>query len=147
MLIAGGALVSAFLPVFADALARDDADEAWTIASGVTNVVFGATVILAAMAAMLAPWLVRHLIAPGFTAVQQALAVDLMRIVLLSTVVFAVSGIQMGILNACQHFLLPALAPIAYNLGILFGAIWLAPATASGAWPTVWWSAPSCTSS
>jgi putative peptidoglycan lipid II flippase len=127
MLIAGGALVSAFLPVFADALARDDEDEAWTIASGVTNVVFAVTLVLAALAAMAAPWLVQHIIAPGFNPAQQALAADLMRIVLVSTLVFAVSGIQMGILNAYQHFLLPALAPIAYNFGILIGALWLAP--------------------
>jgi len=127
MLIAGGALVSAFLPVFADALSRDDEEEAWTIASGVTNIVLLVTLALATLAAVLAPWLVQHVIAPGFTAEQQALTVDLMRIILASTLVFAVSGIQMGILNAYQHFLLPALAPIAYNLGILGGALWLAP--------------------
>ncbi len=126
-LIAGGALISAFLPVFADHLAHDDEDEAWTVASGMTSLIFAATAILAALAALAAPWLVAHVVAPGFTPAQQALTVDLMRIILVSTLIFAVSGIQMGILNAFQHFLLPALAPIAYNLGILFGAIWLVP--------------------
>jgi putative peptidoglycan lipid II flippase len=126
-LIAGGALVSAFLPVFSDALAKKDEDTAWTIASAVTNLVFLATVALGGMAAVAAPWLVSHVLAPGFDPAQQALTVQLMRIILLSTVIFSVSGIQMGILNAFQHFLLPAIAPIAYNLGIIAGAVWLTP--------------------
>ncbi len=126
-LIAGGALISAFLPVFAEALARDDPDDAWTIASGVTNVVFATTALLAGIAAVAAPWLTAQVVAPGFGPDQQALTVDLMRIVLVSTLVFALSGIQMGILNAFQHFWLPALAPIVYNAGILAGAAWLAP--------------------
>jgi putative peptidoglycan lipid II flippase len=42
-------------------------------------------------------------------------------------VIFGVSGVIMGILNARQHFLLPALAPILYNLGIIGGAVVLAP--------------------
>jgi putative peptidoglycan lipid II flippase len=126
-LIAGGALVSAFLPVFADALARHDDDEAWTVASGMTNLILVTTAALALLAAIAAPWLVGRLLAPGFDAAQQALTVSLMRIVLVSSLVFAVSGIQMGILNAYQHFLTPALAPIAYNLGIIAGALWFTP--------------------
>jgi putative peptidoglycan lipid II flippase len=43
-------------------------------------------------------------------------------------VVFGVSGVVMGILHAHQHFLLPALAPTIYNLGIIAGAVFLAPA-------------------
>jgi len=126
-LIAGGALISAFLPVFAGALAREDEDEAWTVASGVTNIVFVATAVLAALSAWAAPWLVGAVVAPSFSPEMRALTVDLMRVILLSTLVFAVSGIQMGILNAFQHFVLPAVAPIVYNLGILAGALWLAP--------------------
>ncbi len=126
-LIAGGALISAFLPVFAEALARGDPDDAWTVASGVTNLVLAATAVAAGIAALAAPWLTAHVVAPGFAPDQQALTVDLMRIILVSTLVFALSGIQMGILNAFQHFWLPALAPIVYNVGILAGAVWLAP--------------------
>jgi putative peptidoglycan lipid II flippase len=126
-LVAGGALVSAFLPVFADGLARGDRRGAWRVASGVTNLVFASTVVLASAAAVAAPWLVAHVVAPGFSVEQQALTVSLMRVILLATVVFSVSGIQMGILNAFQHFLTPAIAPILYNLGILAGALFLAP--------------------
>lgn len=126
-LIAGGALVSAFLPVFADNIARGRREHGWLVASGITNLAFLVTLVLGALAAVTAPWLVAHVIAPGFDAGQQALTVSLMRVILVATLVFSVSGVQMGILNAFQHFLLPAVAPIVYNLGILAGALWLAP--------------------
>jgi putative peptidoglycan lipid II flippase len=82
---------------------------------------------LAAVAALLAPWLVRTAIAPGFDPARQALTVELMRLMLLTPVIFGVSGVVMGILNARQHFLLPAFAPVLYNLGIVAGAALLAP--------------------
>ncbi len=46
---------------------------------------------------------------------------------LLSPVVFALSGLLMGILNAQQHFALPALAPACYRLGQIFGLVILVP--------------------
>ena len=51
------------------------------------------------------------------------LAVDLTRIMLISPVLFAVSGMFMGILNARRHFLTPALAPMFYNLSIIVAAL------------------------
>lgn len=123
--IAGGALISAFLPVFSAGLARDE-EEAWRLASGVTHTIFLITLVLSVAAAVLAPQLVRWL-TPAFGPEQQELTVQLMRVVLASTVIFSISGLQMGMLNAFQHFLTPALAPVLYNLGILVGALALAP--------------------
>ncbi len=77
--------------------------------------------------ALAAPWLVHTVLAPGFSAAQQALTAELVRWMLVSTVIFGVSGIVMGVLNSFQHFLLPALAPILYNLSIIAGAWFLAP--------------------
>jgi putative peptidoglycan lipid II flippase len=124
--LAGGALISAFLPVFSSALANEGEDQAWLVASGVGNIIFLVTAVLAGAAALIAPQLVAFL-TPSFPPDQQALTVDIMRVVLLSTVIFSISGLQMGILNALHHFLTPALAPIAYNLGILLGTVALAP--------------------
>ncbi|HKZ50673.1 MAG TPA: murein biosynthesis integral membrane protein MurJ, partial [Dehalococcoidia bacterium] len=56
----------------------------------------------------------------------QGLAVDLTRLMLISPVLFAVSGMVTGILNARHRFLLPALAPMLYNLAIIGGALLLA---------------------
>jgi putative peptidoglycan lipid II flippase len=126
-IVAGGALGSAFIPTFASYLAQDDKVDAWRLASSVINLVLVITMALATLAALLAPWLVRTVVAPGFDPARQALTVRLMRLMLVTPVVFGVSGVVMGILNARQHFLLPALAPILYNLGIIGGAAALAP--------------------
>jgi len=126
-IVAGGALASAFIPTFAALVARDDDEGAWQLASAVINLVLVLTTVLAAAAALAAPWLVRTVIAPGFEPARQALTADLMRLMLLTPTIFGVSGVVMGILNARQHFLLPALAPIVYNLGIIAGALLLAP--------------------
>jgi putative peptidoglycan lipid II flippase len=126
-LVAGGALGSAFIPTFTDYLARDDHKDAWRLASGVANLVLAIMTSIAAVAAILAPWLVREVIAPGFDPAQQALTARLMRLMLVTPVVFGVSGLVMGALNAHQHFLLPAVAPIFYNLAIIGGALGLAP--------------------
>jgi putative peptidoglycan lipid II flippase len=126
-LIAGGALGSAFIPVFAGSLARHDLRGAWRLFSAVTNLVLIVMSLVAVLATVLAPWLVRALLAPEFTQAQQALTVDLMRWMLLSTIIFGLSGIIMGVLNSFQHFLLPALAPVLYNMAIAAGAWFLAP--------------------
>jgi putative peptidoglycan lipid II flippase len=126
-LVAGGALGSAFIPAFTERLVRADRLSAWHMASSVVNLVFILMTLLALLAGILAQPLITHVVAPGFTVEQQRLTVTLMRWMLISTVVFGVSGIVMGILNACQHFLLPALAPVIYNLAIIAGAWFLAP--------------------
>lgn len=126
-IVAGGALGSAFIPTFAAFWAQDKEGEAWRLASSIINLVLIITTALAALAALLAPWLARAIVAPGFDPARQALTASLMRLMLITPVIFGVSGVVMGILNARQHFLLPALAPILYNVGIIAGAVALAP--------------------
>ena len=126
-LIAGGAMAHAFIPVFSGLLARGDRDGAWRTATLVINCVFLATLLLSLLTFLAAPWLVTTVVAPGFDATAQAQTVILMRILLLTTLIFSVSGICMGILQSHNHFLLPALAPVLYDVGILFGVLFLIP--------------------
>lgn len=126
-LIAGGILVSAFVPTFTDYLAREDRSGAWRLASAVINLIVVVLIIAAVIAALFAEPIVRYLLAPGFDPAAQALTVSLMRLLLIPPIIFAVSGVMMGILYAHQSFWLPGLAPSAYNLGIIFGAVVLAP--------------------
>ncbi|UCC64577.1 MAG: murein biosynthesis integral membrane protein MurJ, partial [Anaerolineae bacterium] len=126
-LIAGGAIATTFIPVFAEHLARGDTGRAWRLASAVLNALLGAMAFIALVAAPLAPWLVRTLVAPGFDPALQALTAELMRLVLLSSTLFAVSSLAMSVLQAHKHFLLPALADFFYDVGIIGGALFLAP--------------------
>ncbi|GIK41619.1 MAG: lipid II flippase MurJ [Chloroflexota bacterium] len=125
--VAGGALGSAFIPVFTGYLARQDLPGAWRLASAIINWIILLLTGLGGLAALFAPWLVQTFFGE-FSAEQQALTTELMRWMLISTVIFGVSGVVMGILNAYQHFFLPALAPVIYNLAIILGAWLLGPA-------------------
>ena len=126
-LVAGGALASAFIPTFSQRVAVKDEAGAWRLASNVGNLLLLGMISLALLAGVLARPLVAHIIAPGFSPEQQALTVNLMRWMLVSTVIFGVSGLLMGILNSFHHFLLPALAPILYNSAIILAAWLLSP--------------------
>lgn len=124
-LIAGGALAHAFIPIFSGFLARGDREGAWRTASHVINTIFVITLSISAVVFVLAPWLVANVVAPGFDEVGRQQTVELMRILLASTLIFSVSGIMLGILQSHNHFLLPALAPIMFDVGILGGVIFL----------------------
>ncbi len=126
-LVAGGALVSALLPTYTTVRTREGPERGWQLASEVTTLVLAALTVGAALMALLARPLVAHILVPDFTPAQQALTASLLRILLLSTVIFGLSGIAMSILNAHQHFFLPALAPVMYNVGIIGGAVVLGP--------------------
>jgi putative peptidoglycan lipid II flippase len=127
-LMSGGALASAFIPTFAGYLTREDRSGAWRLASSIANLLLLTFSVVCAAAWIFAPWLVRHVIAPGFEdPTQIRLTVDLLRVQLLSATIFGVSGLLMGVLNAHQHFALPALAPAFYRLGWILGVLLLAP--------------------
>lgn len=129
--LAGATLGSAFIPVFARIYRRESEEAAWRLASHVINVVTTATAALCVVAFIFAPLLV-PLLAPGLgkdIGRHDELtdkAVTLTRIMLLSPLLFAVSGMVTGILNGRQRFFLPALSPMLYNLAIIFGAVFLA---------------------
>ncbi len=125
--VAGGALATAFIPVFVQLLTTDGAASAWRLASAFTNWVVLVIGVLAIPIAWFAPWLVRTVIAPGFSPLLQDEAAVLMRLVLLSTVIFGVSSVQTSTLHGFKHFWLPALAPVVYPLGTVLGALWLVP--------------------
>lgn len=127
ILISGGALTHAFIPIFSSFLAQDDTDAAWQLSSHLINTIFTLALILSAAVFVIAPWLVENAVAPGFDPATTRHTVEMMRILLLGTLIFSVSGIFSGILNSHQHFLLPALAPIMYDVGILIGVVFLLP--------------------
>ncbi len=124
LIIAGGALGAAFIPTFSTRLAQEGPSSAWRLASAIINLLLVTLIPLSVMFMLLAPWLVQTLVAPDLSPEVQARTAELMRVMLLSVTIFGVSGIVMGILNAHQHFLLPALAPILYNVALIGGAIW-----------------------
>ena len=129
MLISGGALAIAFIPVLTEVLTKEGRSKAWDLFSNILNIAFVLTALAAIVIAIFARPLVTNQlgIAPGFTEAQTIVTIRLLRLNLISTLIFSLSGLAMAGLQANQHFLLPALAPILYDLGQIFGALVLAP--------------------
>jgi putative peptidoglycan lipid II flippase len=127
-LISGGALGVALIPVLSEFLETRGRPAAWDLFTRILNLAFLVTGAIAVLIALFAEPLVRYVIAPGFPLPEQALTVSLMRLDLIAILIFSISGLVMAGLQANQHFLLPAMAPGAYNLGQIFGIAVLAPA-------------------
>lgn len=127
MLISGGALAIAFIPILTEVLGKEGQQKAWDLFSNILNIGFLITALMAIVFAIFARPLIENVITPGFTQEQILIATKLMRMNLISTLIFSLSGLVMAGLQANEHFLLPALAPVFYTLGQIFGALILAP--------------------
>ncbi len=125
-LVAGGALSSTFIPVFKEYLHQNKERQAWQAFSIVTTVTAIVAVLFVLLAEVFTPTFV-HLNNTGYTPDQIARTIPLVRIILPAQIFFMVGGLLMGTLNARGQFLIPALGPSIYNLGIIFGAAVLYP--------------------
>lgn len=116
-----GTFSSAFIPVFTKALKKGRSD-AWEIAGSVTNLGLIFFAILATVVIIFAQPLYA-LFAPGFSGAERVQIVSLARILLAAQGFFVVSYVLTAVLESSRRFLVPALAPLFYNLGIIFGTI------------------------
>lgn len=123
-LVAGGALGSSFIPVYSRFLSKDKDEDAWNLASSVMTLSALAALVLGIFLILLAPYYMPILYSRNL---YQTIAIQLTQIMMVTTVIFAISGLLMGILNAHQSFLLPALALSMNNIGLIFGALVIAP--------------------
>lgn len=126
-----GALSASFIPVFLDYWHRDQAQpeagrQTWTMTNSLLNLIALTLIILGGLMWVFTPQLM-GLIAPGFSPEKKAATALLTRIMLVSIVFFGVSNVLSGILNSFRRFFIYSLAPIMYNLGIIFGILVLAP--------------------
>ncbi len=128
-LFSSGALAMALIPVLSGVLVNENREALWLVFSRIANLVFMVTAILAVFVAIFAVPLVRYIISPGFSPAMQVVVVRIMRLDLLATIIFSVSGMVIAGLQSNKHFLYPAMAPIFYNIGQIFGALVLAPST------------------
>jgi len=124
-LLVVGALSAAFIPVFTQYVLKDKR-QAWHVASTVITLGFTLFIILALILVVFAQPLSR-LIAPSFSLQELTLMANLTRVLIIAQGSFLVSNFITGILQSHRHFIIPALSPIVYNLGIIFGILVLSP--------------------
>lgn len=125
-IIAGGALSSAFIPVFTQYIVGEhDEKSAWYITSSLLNLVVAVMTGFALLAMILAPWVV-PLYNPGLSQrnpQELNLIISLSRIMLLQSVILGGGVIINSVLFAKQNFLLPAVGTVLYNVGLIVGLI------------------------
>lgn len=119
-----GAFTVGFVPVFIK-LKHKHEKEAWNLTNDIFNLTLLVFSVLGLVFFIAAPWILK-LIAPGFGPEKMALAITLSRIMFLQPIFLGLSTVFSGILQAGHKFLSYALAPIFYNLGIIFGILVLA---------------------
>ena len=119
-LVADAALSSAFVPVFTELLEKGDRKRAWRVASTLFWLMLLGLGALTALFIVLAPWAIRPFGDPGG---DRALAVGLSRVLFPIVALLGVSGIVVGILNSYEHFAIPALTPVFWNVAIIAGLV------------------------
>ncbi len=119
-LVADAALSSAFVPVFSDLIERGERRRAWRVASSLFWLMLLGLTALTALFVLVAPWVIGIFGNPGN---DRSLAVGLSRVLFPIVALLGVSGIVVGILNSYDHFTVPALSPVFWNLAIILGLV------------------------
>ncbi len=123
-LLADTALSAAFIPVFSGLLEKERRREAWQTAFTVTVLATGVLGVVTVLGMIFAPEVVK-VVAPGWSSKYPdtvELTISLMRVMFPTVMVMGIAGIFMGILNSYDHFTMPAVAPIVWNV-IIIGVV------------------------
>ena len=119
-LVADAAFSGAFVPVFSELLEKGERARAWRVASSLFWLLLLGLGGITALFMLLAPLL----IAPfGLPADFEGLAVNLSRILFPIVVLLGIFGLIVGVLNSYEHFSIPALSPVFWNLAIIIGLV------------------------
>jgi putative peptidoglycan lipid II flippase len=113
-LVADAALSSAFVPVFSELLEKGERKRAWRVASSLFWLIMLGLGGLTALFIVIAPWVMKIF---GYSGV----AVGLSRVLFPIVLILGLTGIVVGILNSYEHFSVPALSPVLWNVAIIAG--------------------------
>jgi putative peptidoglycan lipid II flippase len=116
-LVADAALSSAFVPVFSELLEKGERARAWRVASTLFWLIFLGLGGVTLLFIVLAPWIM----APF--PYEQDLLVGLARLLFPIVLLLGLFGVIVGILNSYEHFTIPALTPVFWNLVIIGGLV------------------------
>ncbi len=124
-LIIVGALSASFIPIFTQHF-KTEKDKAWRYTSNVLNIFVLLFLAVAILGTAFSP-IIAKLVAPGFSALKQDFVAKESSILFLGQIFFAISMVFGSVLQSTKRFLLYSVAPIVYNLGIIFGALFFVP--------------------
>ena len=119
-LVADQALSAAFVPIFSELLEKGERARAWRVASSLLWLFLLGLTAITALFILGAPLVMRVF---GFSGEQLDLAVVLAQILFPIVVLLGLFGVVTGILNSYEHFSVPALTPVFWNLAIIGGLV------------------------
>src|SRR3972149_1568504 len=124
-----GTIALAFIPVFSQYLSKDKLEKAWRLSSAMITLSLIAFIVISAVVIICAKF-IAPIIAPGLISkdpMTLPLIARLLQIMILAQLFFVISIFLTGILQSFQRFLVPALASVFYNIGIIVSIIFLVP--------------------
>jgi putative peptidoglycan lipid II flippase len=118
-LFADAALSAAFVPVFTELLEQGKRREAFRLASTLLVLIVAILGAITAFFILAAGWVMPLFTGDQFSAQLDHLTVGLSRVLFPIVVLLGVNGLVVGILNAYEHFSIPAIAPLVWNIVII----------------------------
>ncbi|MDP9751536.1 murein biosynthesis integral membrane protein MurJ [Thermoanaerobacter pentosaceus] len=116
------AIATTVVPIFTEYFQKDGKRKAFDFINNLLGIVLLATIILTILGFLFAPYLVKF-VAPAFTGEKFELTVKLTTILLPTMVFIAASNIFTGALQSMEHFTIPAMIGIPYNIIVITVAI------------------------
>jgi putative peptidoglycan lipid II flippase len=126
-LFADAALSAAFVPVFTELLEHRKRAEALQLAGALFGLILAVLGTITVVFIGLAPVIMPLFTGPEFTPALDDLTVGLSQVLFPIVIVLGLNGLLVGVLNAHDHFAVPALSPLVWNLVIILGLVVLTP--------------------
>jgi putative peptidoglycan lipid II flippase len=125
-LIIVGALSAAFIPIFTQYRAESE-EKAFQMTSNLMTLLLGFFLVVGSFVFVFSHQIMSLIVGPKYTPEQILITSNLTRVMIAAQFFFAISNFLSGVLQSYRRFVLPALAPIIYQLGIVLGAYLLSP--------------------
>ncbi len=122
-----GALTSAFIPVFTKYITRNEEKKGWRMTATLINV---SLILLGLLSLPMLLWTreLSQFLAPGFSAAEIDQMVGFTRFMVVAQVLpLLIGSFLTGLLQSYNLFIVPALAPVIYNVGIIAGILIFSP--------------------
>src|SRR3954452_8224242 len=126
-LFADAALSAAFVPVFTELLEHKKRREAFNLAGALFGLILAVLGAITVLFLLLAGVIIPLFTGPDSTPELDALAVGLSRVLFPILILLGLNGLLVGILNAYDHFAIPAISPLVWNVVIIAGMVGLRP--------------------
>lgn len=120
-----GVLSVAFIPIFTEHMENKGREDAFNLARSILNISLILFIFATVIVYIFAYPLISLFIAPGFEVEKQIQVVNLTRIIIFGQIILVFGAFFIGILQSFQKFIIPAFAPVFYNLGIILGIVFL----------------------